>query len=350
MDLVQLDADVWGKSSAILSGGSALIAILAGIEQMSSSARAKKNINWLQASLQHEQKGSRREALEKKLVQNQARLIARQEVPLWYLSPILVWPFLVTLSLYSASGEHSSLFGLIFAAASTILLGQYLIRATIRAYCERVRVYYQFRSGKYEFRPAEIDFLALMQGGTRKEFVQSGFIILGTSFGFAALILNVKYGPNPWYLFVSFISIAVILFTCIYIKDYAYMLAGDSTHGVSAFQSRINIRRAVNSVLGPELVKEINEVDKSLQRIEQLRKEITEAMKGPMRKDLGKSVKGLKNDVNLIISDLESLRNDLLTSEDGFTLTELNERVAWIDRKIEQSKRDVRSLIFIELE
>lgn len=350
MDLVQLDADAWGASSAILSGGSALIAILAGIEQMSSSARAKKNIDWLQVSLQHEQKGSRRETLEKKLVQNQARLIARQEVPLWYLSPILVWPFLVTLSLYSASGEHSSLFGLIFAVASTIFLGINLIRATIRAYCERARIYYQFRSGKYEFRPAEIDILALMEGGTRKEFVQSGFIILGTSFGFATLILNVKYGPDPWQMVIFLVSVAVVLITCIFIKDYAYTLAGDSTGGVSAFQKRINIRRAVNSVLGPALKKEIDEVDDSLQTIKQLREEVTEAAKGTIRKSAGDSVEDLKKEVNLIIRDLESLKNELLTLEDGFTLAEVDERVTRIDGKIEQSKRKVQSLRFIELE
>ncbi|WP_146001744.1 hypothetical protein [Corynebacterium ulcerans] len=343
---MQLDADAWGTSSAILSGGSALIAILSGIEQMPSSARAKKNIDWLQASLQNEQEGSRRKTLEKKLVQNQARLIARQEVPLWYLSPILVWPLLVTLSLYSASGKHSSLFSLLFAASTTIIFGLTLIRITIRAYCERTRIYYQFCSGKYNFHPAEVDILSLMQGGTHKELIQSGCIILGTSFCFATLILNVKYGPDPWRMIIFYFSVAAILLTCIFIKDHAYRLAGDSTGGVSGLQRRINIRQAVNSLLGPELEKKIDEVDKSLQIIDELRKEVTAAMTGPLRKELGDKIQDLKKNADLIISDLKSLRNTLLSPKDGRTFANLSEQVEEIDKKIEQNKIEVQSIKF----
>lgn len=350
MDFVQLDASAWRTSAAILSGGSALIAILAGIEQMSSSARAKNNIEWLQASLQQEQEGPRREALEKKLVQNQARLIARQEVPLWYLSPILVWPLLVILALYSASGEHNSLLGLTFAVIGTIIFGLNLIRTTIRAYCERTRIYYQFYSGKYKFRPAEIDILALMEGGTRKEFVQSGFLIVGTSFGFAALILSVKYGPNPWRIVILLASIFAVLVTCMFVKDYAYTFAGDSTGGISAFQKRINIRKVTNSVLGSEFEEEINGIDTSIQTIEKLRAEVDEAMRGPIRAGLGDMVRELKKNIHLVISDLESLRNKISSSEAESNFTEAREQIALIDKKIEQIKIAVQSIKFSGLE
>lgn len=338
MNFMQLDGVAWEMSSAILSGGAALTAIIAGIEQASSSARAKKNIEWLQDSLQHERENSRREALEKKLVQNQAMLIARQEVPLWYLSPILVWPLLVALSLYSASGDHKSIFGLILAVASTIILGINLIRTTIRAYCERVRIYYQFCSGKYRFRPAEIDLLALMEGGTRKEFVHSGLLTVGTSFGFASLILSVKYGPNPWWIIILIISISIVIISCIFIKDHAYTLAGDSTGGVSPFQGRINIGRAIDSVLGPELVKEINEIDKYIRKIEQLREEIDESMKEPRRAVLGESLQNIKKEIHSIIEDLENLRDELSSSKDGSNFSDTDEDLALIDEKIKQIK------------
>lgn len=339
-----------GTGSAILSGGSALIAIIAGVEQMSSSARAKKNIEWLQTSLQHEKEGPRRETLGKKLVQNQARLVARQEVPLWYFSPILAWFLMVALALYSASGENNSLFGLVSAVIGTIVVGLNFTRVTIRVYCERTRIYYQFCSGKYKFRPAEIDIVSLMEGGTRKEFLQAGILVGGISFCAATFILSVQYHLSMWRLIILLVSILAILITCIYIQHYAHTLAGDPTGGAPALERRRNVQRAVSSVLGPGLEKELQEIDKSFQELGELRAEISEAMTGQIRKTMDSSVREIKKDLHSISDDLRSLQGRLLSSPNESIFTEVSDELSRIDKKIEERKRDIEFMKFRQLE
>lgn len=339
MDLGPFEATGLETGAAILSGGSALIAILAGVEQVSSSSRAKKNIEWLQTSLQYQGDGPRGEALEKNLVQNEAKLIARQEVPLWYFSPILVWLVGVAAALYSASDEHNSIFGLILAVISIIAFGLNLIRATIRAYCERTRIYYQYGSEKYKFRPAETDILALMEGGTRKEFIQSGFLLLGISVCSATIVLSVQYGTTLWRLVIFIVSIVLVFFTCFAVNAYAYEQAGDASGGVSAFQRRINIRRMASSLLGPDLENKLDEIDKSIQTAKQLSVEVDEAMKPQIKDVLDGQIQDLKEIVNEVVTDLESLRNELTSSVTGSDFITMGKRLEQINERIKESKR-----------
>lgn len=344
LDLLQLDYSAWRTSSAILSGGSALIAILVGIEQMSSSARTKNDIEWLRASIPHEKIELRREALEKKLVQSQARLIARQEVPLWYLSPILFWPVLVAITLYPISDKHDSLFGILLAAGGGLFIGLQLIRTTIRAYCERVRIYYQHCSGMYKFRPAELDILALMEGGTRKEFIQSGVLFVGTIFGFAALVVSIKHGANFSYVVILITSSSAIMLTCWWVKDYAFKLAGNPNGAMSVFESRVHTRHTVRSLAGPEISKQFDDIDRSLKIIEELTGEFDKATEAPIRAILSDAASKLSTEVQSIIEDLESLKNELQRSEDGSTTSNILEKKKRVDERVQKVKKHLHSI------
>lgn len=350
MDFLQLDAELLGTSSALLTGSSAIIAILASIEQMSSSARAIKNIEWMQNSLENQENSVRRQTLETMLVENQAKLISRQQVPLVYLSPILFWPLVVIVALYSASAEHDTIWGLVLSVSSSLIIGWSLIRMTIRAYCERVRIYYQFCSMKYTFRPAEIDLLALTEGGTRKEFAQSGVLFFGIILCIAPLILSVIDGLNIWRTIVILVGLIMIVLMLMFIRDYAYRLAGDPTGGVSAFQRRINVRETVSSVLGARLTKEIEEIDESLKTIEQLRSQIIDEAKEPIRVSANASIQNLKNDIKLIQNELENTRAQLASAEEQSTYTTLGETLARIDARIVQSKAYLNSIRYGGLE
>src|SRR5699024_7464713 len=101
---------------------------------------------------------------------------------------------------------------------------------------------------------------------------------------------------------------------------------------------------------GARLTKEIEEIDESLETIEQLRSQIIDEAKEPIRVSVNASIQNLKNDIKLIQNELENTRAQLASSEEQFTYTTLGETLARIDARIVQSQAYLNSIRYGGLE
>lgn len=346
IDFANFDGEILEVGSLVVSVSSALVTIFATLEQVSSSARARSNIDWILKSLEEKAHGVNPDALKKQLVRSQARLMARQEVPLRYFLPAVVWALIIAAVLYTESGDRSSIPSLLSSVLGAGGLGLYMVKMTIRAYCERVRIEYQLSSEKYKYRQAEIDFTSLIAAGSRKEFFQSFILVIGVCLSATSITVIQFSGLNFWRFAFLLASFGTVAITCLFVFDYARELAGDPAPSMPPYTKRRIHRKQVKELIGVKNKAEIRRIGSKLRAAESIKEEILARVHNSKANELGDilsaSLKELGVEASSIFDELEKLRVETKDATSTKLISpKLEKRVADLEDRIQRCKRVV---------
>lgn len=174
MEWLPKEADFLTVFGAVLAAGLALLGLVAGLNQFSNNARARRLIEWTSEALASEKNTNRRTVLENLKLRGQGHLIAGHLIPWWRFSETILWTLLAPV-LFIIISRDGDVLSIITVIASNLTLVTLLTRRSIKFYAERIRVEHHFLMGKSNVEPTRADALALtlMQSRKKGEFILS---------------------------------------------------------------------------------------------------------------------------------------------------------------------------------
>lgn len=162
--------DVLSIGAVVVATLGGVIGIAAGVQGMTATASARRLISWTTEALAHENAPGQTAILSAMRVRAEARLLALHWVRWWRFLETPVFLFLYAPILIVAFGDRNGWFRIASSVTLTAVTLQAPIRRALRTYCERVRIERLYAAGATVVSPPELGMLALMEGGTRREW------------------------------------------------------------------------------------------------------------------------------------------------------------------------------------
>jgi len=163
--------DVLSVAAVVVTVLGGLVALAAGIQGFTATARARRTINWTTEALAHETTAGREKALEVVRTRSEARLLALHYVRWWRFTEVAVFLVVFPPALFLLFGKNETWQSMALYVAFVPMSIWHPLRRGIRAYCERVRVEQEYVDSVPSLTPPRLGMLSLMEGGTNREWL-----------------------------------------------------------------------------------------------------------------------------------------------------------------------------------